>query len=149
VAIDVTARIVIDRPREDVAAFVIDNRNDPTWIGGISESELLGEGPVMEGSRVRRVASFLGKRIEYVNEVVRLEPATALEMRSVKSPIPMRVTYAFADAPGGTEASVRVQGEPGGLYRAGGPLMKRAVQRSIDRDVATLKRILESGGAGR
>jgi uncharacterized membrane protein len=145
VAIDVTARIVIDRPREDVAAFVIDNRNDPTWIGGISESELLGEGPVMEGSRVRRVASFLGKRIEYVNEVVRLEPATALEMRSVKSPFPMRITYTFADAPGGTETSVRVQGEPGGLYRAGGPLMKRAVQRSIDRDVEALKRTLESG----
>ncbi|MGH2678871.1 MAG: SRPBCC family protein [Actinomycetota bacterium] len=144
-AIDVTARTVIDRPREDVAAYVIDNRNDPVWIGGISESELLGQEPIDEGSRVRRVASFLGKRIEYVNEVVRLEPGAVLEMRSVKSPFPMRITYAFEDALGGTETSVRVQGEPGGLYRVGAPMMKRAVQRSIDQDVTTLKRTLESG----
>ena len=92
---------------------------------------------------MRRVAFFLGKRIEYVNEVVRLEPGSLLEMRSVKSPFPMHVTYAFADAGRGTEIAVRVQGEPGGWYRIGGPMMRRAVQRSIDRDVSTLKRILE------
>jgi uncharacterized membrane protein len=144
--IDVTARTVIDRPRDEVAAYVTDHRNDPVWIGGISESELLGTGPIAEGSRVRRVASFLGKRIEYVNEVVRLEPGSVLDMRSVQSPFPMRITYTFADALGGTETSVRVQGEPAGLYRVGGPMMRRAVQRSIDRDVARLKRTLEEGG---
>jgi uncharacterized membrane protein len=144
--IDVTARTVIDRPREEVAAYVIDHRNDPVWIGGISKSELLGDGPLSEGSRVRRVASFLGSRIEYVNEVVRMDQGSVLEMRSVKSPFPMQITYTFRDAPGGTEASVRVQGRPGGLYRIGGPMMKRAVQRSIDRDVATLKHTLEAPG---
>lgn len=143
-AIDVSTSTVIGRPRDEVAAYVIDYRNDPVWIGGISESELLGEAELSRGSRVRRVASFLGKRIEYVNEVVRLEPGSALEMRSVKSPFPMRITYAFADVPGGTEASVRVEGEPGRFYRIGGPLMRRAVRRSIDRDVATLKQTLES-----
>jgi uncharacterized membrane protein len=144
--IDVTARTVIDRTREEVAAYVIDHRNDPEWIGGISLSELLDDGPLREGSRVLRVASFLGKRIRYVNEVVRLVPGSVLEMRSVQSPFPMRVTYAFADVPGGTEASVRVEGEPEGLYRVGGPVMKRAVQRSIDRDVATLQETLERSG---
>lgn len=146
-AIDVTARTVIARPREDVAAYVVDHRNDPLWIGGISESELLGNPPLTEGSRVRRVASFLGKRIRYVNEVVRLIPGSVLEMRSVESPMPMRITYAFADAPGGTEVRVRVEGEPEGLYRLGGTMMRRAVQRSIDRDVLTLKETLERSAA--
>lgn len=80
-----------------------------------------------------------------MNEVVRLEPGTVLEMRSVKSPFPMVVTYAFEEVPGGTAASVRVQGEPGAWYRIAGPIMARAVQRSIDTDVARLKEILESG----
>lgn len=147
-AIDVTARTVVARPRDEVATFVIDHRHDPVWIGGISESELLGDGVISEGSRVRRVASFLGRRIEYVNEVVRLEPGSVLEMRSVHSPFPMHITYRFADVPGGTEATVRVEGEPGGLYRLGAPMLKRAVQRSIDRDVAALKRTLESADGG-
>jgi hypothetical protein len=145
--IDVTARTVIARARDDVAAYVVDHRNDPVWIGGISDSELLGDPPLTEGSHVRRVASFLGKRIRYVNEVVRLVPGTVLEMRSVESPIPMRITYAFADVPGGTQVSVRVEGEPEGLYRLGGTMMRRAVQRSIDRDVLTLKETLERSAA--
>jgi len=65
-------------------------------------------------------------------------------MRSVKSPFPMVVTYAFVDEPGGaTGASVRVQGEPGALYRIAGPLLERQVRRSVRSDLRTLKRLLE------
>lgn len=143
--LDVTAETTIARPREVVATYVFDNRNDPIWIGGISESELDGEPPIRVGSRVRRVASFLGKRIEYVNEVERLDPGAVLEMRSVKSPFPMRVTYAFGDTAGGDEtvARIRVQGDPGTLYRVAGPVMRRQVHRSISRDLATLKSLME------
>ena len=100
--LDVTAETRIARSRKDVAAYVIDNRNDTIWIGGITESELQGEPPIRVGSRVRRVASFARKRIDYVNEVERLDPVGLLEMRSVKSPFPMRVTYRFTDDGGAT-----------------------------------------------
>lgn len=144
-AIDVTAATTIRAPRSDVARFVVDHRNDPAWIGGISESELLGDPPVAVGSRVRRVASFMGKRIEYVNEVTALEPDARLEMRSVKSPFPMRVTYGFEDAGGGTATSVRVEGDPSALYRLAGPLLVRQVRRSVQGDLERLREILEKG----
>ena len=69
-SIDVTAEPVIDRAREDLARYAMEPDNDPTWIGGIVEAKRLSEGPIGEGTRVARVAKFLGKRIEYVNEVV-------------------------------------------------------------------------------
>lgn len=144
-AVDVTASTIVAAPREDVAAYVTDHRNDPVWIGGITESQLEGDPPVAVGSRVRRVASFLGKRIEYVNEVVRLDPGSVLEMRSVKSPFPMVVTYSFEDADGGTRTSVRVQGDPSALYRLAGPLLARQVKRSVQGDVERLREILEKG----
>ncbi|HEX6208347.1 MAG TPA: SRPBCC family protein [Actinomycetota bacterium] len=143
--IDVTASTIVRAPREVVAAYVTDHRNDPVWIGGITESQLEGDPPVAVGSRVRRVASFLGKRIEYVNEVVRLDPGSVLEMRSVKSPFPMVVTYSFEDADGGTRTSVRVQGDPSALYRLAGPLLARQVKRSVQGDVERLREILEKG----
>ncbi|HEY7401861.1 MAG TPA: SRPBCC family protein [Actinomycetota bacterium] len=144
--LDVSAETTIAQPRAVVAAYVFDHRNDPIWIGGISESELEGDPPIRVGSRVRRVATFLGKRIEYVNEVERLEPDDRLEMRSVKSPFPMRVTYSFGDANGGsTRARIRVEGDPGAIYRVAGPVMRRQVQRSISRDLETLRSILEAG----
>ncbi|HEY3209554.1 MAG TPA: SRPBCC family protein [Actinomycetota bacterium] len=144
-AIDVTAHTTIASERERVASYAMDPRNDPTWISGISEVELLDELPLEKGSKVRRLASFLGKRIDYVLEVAELEPNSRLLMRSVKSPFPMVVTYSFDDAPGGTRMGVRVEGEPGSLYRAAGPLMARMVKRSISKDLRTLKAIIESG----
>jgi uncharacterized membrane protein len=143
-AIDVTTTTMIGAPRSDVARYVVDHRNDPTWIGGISESELLGDPPIAVGSQVRRVAHFLGKRIEYVNEVTRLEPDALLEMRSVKSPFPMVVTYAFEDAPGGTRTRIRVQGDPSALYRIAGPLLVRQVRRSVQKDLDRLRAIQEA-----
>ena len=94
------------------------------------------------------MATFLGKRIEYVNEVERLDPGAVLEMRSVKSPFPMRVTYSLEDADGGgTRVRIRVEGDPGALYRVAGPVMRRQVRLSISRDLDSLRSILE-GDAG-
>jgi uncharacterized membrane protein len=142
-AIDVTATTTIEAPRDEVAAYVVDNRNDPVWISGISESQLLGDPPLGIGSLVRRVASFMGRRIEYVNEITRLDPGSVLEMRSVKSPFPMHITYAFEDAAGGTQTSVRVQGGATTLYRLAGPLVSRQVKKNVQADLERLKGILE------
>jgi hypothetical protein len=144
--IDVSVSEIIRAPRHWVAGFVIDHRNDTKWIGGIFESELVRGGTLGVGSDVRRVASFLGRRIEYVNRVETLEPERRLVMRSVRSPFPMAVTYLFEDATGGTRTSVRVQGEPTAVYRAAGPLLARQVRRSVGEDLATLKRLLEDAG---
>jgi len=141
--LDVTARQLIKRPRADVAAFISDARNDTKWIGGIRFVEM-DEGPTRVGSRVKRTAAFMGKQIEYVNEVVELDERH-LAMRSVQSPFPMRVTYGFdADGTDATRASVRVEGDPSGFYTIGRPLMGFFVKRSVSGDLKRLKRLLES-----
>jgi uncharacterized protein YndB with AHSA1/START domain len=142
--IDVNAQIEIERPPAEVAAFAMEAENDTRWIGGISETRRLTPGPTVVGTRVERVAHFVGRRIEYVMEVAELEPGRRIVLRSIKSPFPMTVTYAFTDAPEGTLASVRVEGGPEGLYRFAGNLMSPGVRRNITRDVRRLKEILES-----
>jgi uncharacterized membrane protein len=145
VAIDTRAVITVGRSREEVAAYLRDPANDPTWIGGLRSARLVGEPPVGVGSQVERVASFLGRRIEYVNEITDLS-GTRLAMRSVRSPFPMRVTYGFDDAGGAaTEVSVRVEGDASRLYRLADPLLAMLVRRSVRRDLRTLKRVLENG----
>jgi uncharacterized membrane protein len=145
VAIDIRAMIDVARPREQVAAYLRDPGNDPSWIGGLRSARLVTDPPVGVGSRVERVASFLGRRIEYLNEVTELT-RTRLAMRSVRSPFPMRVTYGFDDAgEAATEVSVRVQGDASRLYRLADPLMAWLVRRSVRRDLRTLKRVLEDG----
>jgi len=137
VGIDITARVHVARDASTVADYMTDPAHDPEWIGGLREAELLGERPVAVGSRVRRVAYFLRRRVEYVNEIVALDE-TQLDMRSVKAPFAMRITYRFEPANGGgTMVSNRVRG--GGL-RILGPLVRRNVQRDLER----LRDVLES-----
>jgi uncharacterized membrane protein len=146
--IDVTVATSVHALRDVVARFTMDPRNDVAWIGGVQEAEVEGAEPFGVGSRIRRVASFLGKRIEYVNRVDELEPGVRLVMRSVKGPFPMVVTYAFGDEPdGATAVTVSVQGDPGGVYRIAESLMERQVRRSVRDDLRTLKALVEGRGA--
>jgi uncharacterized membrane protein len=143
-AVDVTATGIIARPHDQVAAYLRDPANDTEWIGGIRSARLLTPGPVTIGSQVERVANFLGRRVQYVNEITELT-ADRLAMRSVRSPFPMRVTYGHHGAGDSTtEVSVRVQGDAGHFYALVAPLLGPAVRRSIARDLRNLKQILEA-----
>ena len=147
-AIDTRAVITVARSRDEVAAYLRDPANDPSWIGGLRSARLVTEPPVAVGSQVERVASFLGRRIEYVNEITDLT-GTRLAMRSVRSPFPMRVTYGIDDSgDAATEVSVRVEGDASRLYRLADPLLALLVRRSVRRDLRTLRKVLEDG-AGR
>jgi uncharacterized membrane protein len=141
--VDVTASATIDRPPEEVAAYLRDPANDTSWIGGLRSARLLAPEPVAVGSQVERVASFLGRRVEYVNEITELT-GDRLVMRSVRSPFPMRVTYGHRPTTdNATEVSVRVEGDAGRYYALLAPLLAVAVRRSITRDLGNLKRVLE------
>jgi hypothetical protein len=146
--IDVVAEREIAAERTRVAAYAMDPANDPVWIGGIKEARWLTDPPLRVGTRVQRVASFLGRRIEYVLEVVEHEPHALQRMGSVKSPFPMKVTYEFGDAgPAATRARIRVEGEPGGFYSLASPLMARAVRRSLAGDLDRLAGLTENPAA--
>lgn len=143
--IDVSVHEDIARAPTEVAAYATDPTNDTAWIGGIVEARPLSPLPVGPGTRVERVARFMGRRIEYVLEVTELEPDRRLVMRSVKSPFPMKVTYSFDERLGGTRAGVRVEGEVAGAYRLAGPLLSPTVRRNLRGDLRRLKGILETG----
>ena len=142
-SIDVLAEVRVARPREEVAAYMTDPANDPEWIGGLREARLLGEGPLSQGSRVARVASFMGRKVEYVNEITRLDPGRVLDMRSVKAPFPMEITYTFDDEDGATVVRNHVRGG-GGMFSLGSPLFAPMVRRNVQRDLERMRDVLEA-----
>ena len=129
--------------REEVAAFASDPDNDPAWIGGIVEAKTLTDPPFGKGTRVARVASFLGRRMEYEPEVVEYEPNALVSMKA-ESPFPMTVRYEVADAAGGTKITIPVQGGGSGFYSIAAPLLSMMVRRNVSQDLKRLKEPLES-----
>jgi len=145
--LDVSASTTIDRPPEEVAAYAFDPGHDPDWIGGVASIERLTDGPTAVGSQVIRRGSFMGRALEWLMEVVELEPSRRIELHALRSPFPMDVTYTLEPADGGraTRTTVRVRGEARGSYGLAGPLLRPMVRRSLAGDVARLKRLVEAG----
>lgn len=139
---DVTVATTIQRPPEEVAAYMADPRNDLEWIGGIVEVEA-PPGPIALGTRVERVAKFAGRRVEYVLEVERYEPGRLLRMHSIAAPFPMSVTYEVTPHDAGSRVSLRVEGGPGGLARLLHPIMSLEVRRNLRGDLRRLRARLE------
>jgi uncharacterized membrane protein len=142
-SIDVQATTEITRPADEVAAFAMEAENDTRWIGGVASARRLTPWPTAVGTRVERVAHFLGRRIDYVMEVTALDPGRRIVLQSIRSPFPMKVTYSFEPVAGRTQAEVRVEGDAEGFYRLAGGLMGRAVRRNLHKDLARLKKICE------
>jgi uncharacterized protein YndB with AHSA1/START domain len=143
-AVDVTVETRIERPVEDVAAFAGDPGNAPSWYVNIESVRWQTPPPVQVGSRMDFVASFLGRRIEYTYEVIDLVPGERLVMRTAQGPFPMQTTYTWEPAAGGTRMTLRNNGSPRGFARVTAPVMELAMRRAMTKDLAALKRRLES-----
>jgi len=142
--VDVLTEIVIDRPRERVAAYVGDPTNAPEWYVNIKSVELKSPPPLGVGSQVAFVAQFLGRRLAYTYELVEWVPGSKLVMRTADGPFPMETTYAWEDAgEGKTRMSLRNRGQPTGFSKVVGPMMAAAMRRANRKDLARLKSLLE------
>ena len=142
--VDVVTEIEIGRPRSEVAAFAADPDNAPRWYKNIKSVEWETPPPAVLGSRVRFVAQFLGRTLEYTYAVREIEPARCFVMSTSEGPFPMETTYRWEDTgEGGTRMTLRNRGEPSGFASLSSPLVQAAMRRANRADLQRLKALLE------
>jgi uncharacterized membrane protein len=143
--VDVQTRIEIECPRDRVSAYASDPANTTTWYQNIKSVEWPADEPLTVGSRMAFAAQFLGRSLVYTYEVRELVPGERLVMSTSDGPFPMQTTYAWEDAGAGrTRMTLRNSGEPTGFSKITAPIMSTAMRRANRKDLARLKRILES-----
>lgn len=143
-AVDVLTEIEISRPRAEVAAFAADPDNATAWYKNIRSVGWETPRPAAVGSRIRFVARFLGRTLEYTYEVREVEPGRRFVMSTHDGPFPMETTYSWEDAAGGgTRMTLRNRGEPAGFASVAAPVMSRAMRRANEADLRRLKSLLE------
>jgi uncharacterized membrane protein len=144
--ITIETSIEIRRPVEAVFAFVSDLRQSPQWEGATREAHVTPDGPPTVGTRVRKAGSLLGVKLEATNEITALEPNRSLSMKGSSGPASMEGTWRFEAAGEGTRFSSTVQVEPGGLFKAAGPLLASRFKKQQEADMQRLKELLEAQG---
>lgn len=143
--VDVTTEVLIHRTRRDVAEYAANPDNVPRWYVNITSVEWLTPRPVQRGSQVAFVAHFLGRRMAYTYEVVEFVPLERFVMRTAEGPFPMETTYTWETSPDGlTRMRLRNRGLPTGFSQWLAPFIAMAMRRANRKDLALLKRRLES-----
>jgi uncharacterized protein YndB with AHSA1/START domain len=148
-AVDVVTEATINRPLEEVAAYVADPSNAPEWYVNIASAQWKTPPPLQLGSRFAFIARFMGRRLEYTYEVVDFVPRERLVMRTAEGPFPMETTYTWqAVANGETRMTLRNRGEPSGFARVAAPVMAAAMRRANEKDLRKLRAVLEGRMTG-
>lgn len=142
----VTVRVRIDRPTDEVFAFLEDVENNTQWLRGMVSCSWTTEPPVRVGSRYQQLASFLGKQIQTSFEVTAYKPGELVTISSREgSSFPLTVTRQVE--PLGTDRCLvteTVESDPRGFYRIATPVLRWLVGRNIRRDYLRLKTLLET-----
>lgn len=142
--IEIRNSLRINRPVEDVFAFVTKVENLPKWAGPVTEARQTSEGPVSVGTTQIQVAQFLGRRAESSQEVTEYELNKKFSSKTTSGPLPIEVHYTFEPVDGGTRLQLEGNVEAGGFFRLAESVVGRMLQRQTDADAQTLKELLEA-----
>jgi carbon monoxide dehydrogenase subunit G len=136
--------VVVERPPDEVFAFLTDLSNVPEWQSGAVE---VREQPakLAVGTTYVEVLRFLGRRIEATIQVTEYEPPRRFSIKTLSGPIPFQVQHTLEPSgAGATKLNVTLEGEPGGFFKLAEPIVIRNAQRQVEKDFATLKRMVEA-----
>lgn len=141
-----TMSTIIERPVEEVFAFVTDARNNILWQAdsGLKETRQVPDGPVGVGTRITEIWNFMGRRSEDTSEVTTYEPNRRYARSPVTSAGPVKGgEYTFEAVPEGTRWTSVVRVQAGGLFAIAEPLLASTMRKGFEQNMATAKALLE------
>ena len=144
--ITVEVSTIINRPVEEVFAFVSDHRNDVRWQDGLLEVRVTPDGAVRVGSQVVEVRKFMGRRIQSTGIITEHIPGRKSSRKSVDGPAEMEGYVACEPVEGGTRVTQHLEMRSAGFFAVTEPLMAKGLRRSLEKNFSDLKDLLESGG---
>jgi len=137
--------LVVERPAEEVFAYLTDPERLPEWQAGVLEARKESSEPMGVGTRMQDVRTFLGRKIDSTVEVTAYDPPKVFGLKTVTGPVPFEITHTLEAANGGTRITFRGEGEPGGFFKLAEPIVARTAERRFKTDFETLKELVEAG----
>jgi Polyketide cyclase / dehydrase and lipid transport len=141
------ASVHIERPPDEVFAYVSEVANNPEWRKNVVRMEWLDHGPMRVGRRGRQTQRVLGREWTIEAEIVEWDPPRQVTWQARQGPVKVRSWVRVE--PDGT-GSLATGGADGGFTGPIGSLLTRlAAPRMLKQahlDLEVLRRKLESNG---
>ncbi len=136
----------IDRPVEEVFAFLAEPANLPRWQMSLIAVRPHRRGPLRPGVEVTETRHFLGRTRETTWVCTEHRPSRRSVIESDEGPVPFRGIWELDAAGGATVFTWTLQ--TGGLaVRLGNAVAARLARQELVADTLRLKRLLEQTAA--
>ncbi len=146
--------VEIDRPIDDVWAFVTDIGNMPHWVDGVSEPALTpgadaAASPLEAGTPFTSRYTYAGRTHTMHYVVTDLEPPTHYALKSTEGPYPVELRLRLSSgADGATTLEKTTRAGSDGVVTSAmfllfGPLLRRMMRRQMSKELARCKAAVE------
>jgi uncharacterized protein YndB with AHSA1/START domain len=139
-------KIIINRPVKDVWEFFQNQDNLILWLSGFQKAEHISGEPGTVGAKAKHYFLERGKELVLDEEILEVVPEKKFVGTLGSSMMLNTVTNYFNDLGNGqTEYSISSDTQfKGFLWKQIGPLMKGEFKKRQEKDMQTLKQVLEN-----
>jgi len=135
---------VINRPVDQVFAFLVDAGKTSDWTPGLTEARQTSDGPVGVGTTVLFIGKFLGRSFESLSEVTDYVPNEEFSSKTTSGPIHLEVDSTLQPVDGGTRLATVYRGESRGFFKLAEPVIVRLTRKHFETAAENLKALLEA-----
>lgn len=147
--ITITHETIIERPVEEVFAFIADPINDPRWCPPVLQAEQIeGNGPDV-GARYRQVVKPGPKKTTNTVAITEYRPNQKMTWKGSNGMMNFAGCYEVESLNGGATTRVFMSSslEVKGIFRLLKPFLQRASENVAEEEFRNLKQLLESNAA--
>ena len=139
----IESSITINRPIDQVFAFVTDFNKATQWQAGIIEARITSNGSVGVGTTYTWVQQIVGQKMDTSGTVTAWDPPNRYEWKSTGGPVPVSGGVTFKVEGKGTVVTQYADAEPGGFFKLAEGLLVKQIEGQFAQSLQTLKALLE------
>jgi uncharacterized membrane protein len=132
--------VTINRPVEDVFAYVADGEKCPQWRSGVLDIKRMNGDGSVGTTYAQGVKGPMGRRIAADYMITSYETNRALEFQTVAGPARPHGRYDFEQTDGATRLTFSLDAKLGAIA---GLFMGAMVQKTMDSEVQAIERLKE------
>ena len=141
----VQAAITIDRPINEVFAYLSDIERRSQWVGSTLATQKTSDGPVGLGATHVAKGKILGRRLELAWEITAYEPPHTIQQRTRLGAAHLVVTMTLEATTRGTKVTVLHEGESGGELDLPDTRIAGYLKKQSAADLEVLRTLVEAG----
>jgi uncharacterized protein YndB with AHSA1/START domain len=135
--------VTVPRPPDEVFAWLFDEDKVPRWTGNLDGYEVVGDGALGLGSRIRQTLEVSGHKVDIEMEITRFDPPVEAESRFAMSGLDVVTTYSLEPTAGGSELTQTLEGTASGFKaRMLVPVVQPRLEKKLTEDLEHLRELL-------